>query len=154
MDAGPWRDRAAAELRAVGAEVPAADAGAAQEPLTPQERRIAALAAQGLTNRDIAARLYLSPRTVGYHLRKVFAKLGIRASPPSCGTRWAGSPDHRTARRPSPTGSRRAVVGSHRAGTARRGYLQAPRSSQTPHWPVEPGCSPWVHHLARQLWLP
>ncbi|MEV7123462.1 ATP-binding protein [Kitasatospora griseola] len=79
LDAGPWRDRAAAELRAAGAEVPAADAGAAQEPLTPQERRIAELAAQGLTNRDIAARLYLSPRTVGYHLRKVFAKLGIRA---------------------------------------------------------------------------
>ncbi|MFF0296254.1 ATP-binding protein [Kitasatospora sp. NPDC004614] len=79
LDAGPWRDRAAAELRAAGADVSTADAGASQDPLTPQEQRIAELAARGLTNRDIAARLYLSPRTVGYHLRKVFAKLGIRA---------------------------------------------------------------------------
>ncbi|MGW4378952.1 AAA family ATPase [Kitasatospora sp. NPDC004531] len=79
LDARPWRDRAAAELRAAGADVPAAGAAAAPAPLTPQELRIAELAARGLTNRDIAARLYLSPRTVGYHLRKVFAKLGIRA---------------------------------------------------------------------------
>lgn len=47
--------------------------------LTPQERQIAELAAQGLTNRDIAARLYVSPRTVGYHLHKIFPKLGINS---------------------------------------------------------------------------
>ncbi|MEU0970672.1 helix-turn-helix transcriptional regulator [Streptomyces sp. NPDC005917] len=40
---------------------------------------MAELAAQGLTNRDIAARLYLSPRTVGYHLHKIFPKLGVTA---------------------------------------------------------------------------
>ncbi|WP_369226179.1 AAA family ATPase [Streptomyces sp. R39] len=76
LDARPWTERAAAELRAAGAATaPAAPAGE----LTPQERQIAELAAQGLTNRDIAARLYLSPRTVGYHLHKVFPKLGITA---------------------------------------------------------------------------
>jgi DNA-binding NarL/FixJ family response regulator len=47
--------------------------------LTPQEQQIAELAAQGMTNRDIAAQLYLSPRTVGYHLHKIFPKLGIRS---------------------------------------------------------------------------
>ncbi|MEU9280499.1 LuxR family transcriptional regulator [Streptomyces sp. NPDC048342] len=76
LDARPWTERAAAELRAAGATTaPAAPTGE----LTPQERQIAELAAQGLTNRDIAARLYLSPRTVGYHLHKVFPKLGITA---------------------------------------------------------------------------
>ncbi|MBV9941807.1 MAG: helix-turn-helix transcriptional regulator, partial [Solirubrobacterales bacterium] len=37
----------------------------------------ATLVAEGMTNREIAARLYLSPRTIDYHLRKVFSKLGI-----------------------------------------------------------------------------
>ncbi|MFD0277400.1 AAA family ATPase [Kitasatospora sp. NPDC127111] len=80
LDARPWQDRAAAELRAAGASVP--QSGVTASPaagLTPQERQIAELAAQGLTNRDIAARLFLSPRTVGYHLHKIFPKLGIKA---------------------------------------------------------------------------
>ncbi|MGW7426678.1 AAA family ATPase [Streptomyces sp. NPDC054813] len=75
LDARPWTERAAAELRAAGTAGATAPAGE----LTPQERQIAELAAQGLTNRDIAARLYLSPRTVGYHLHKIFPKLGITA---------------------------------------------------------------------------
>ncbi|MFD5326452.1 ATP-binding protein [Streptomyces sp. NPDC127092] len=77
LGARPWTDRTAAELRAAGA--PGAATATPASELTAQEREIAELAAQGLTNRDIAARLYLSPRTVGYHLHKIFPKLGIRA---------------------------------------------------------------------------
>jgi DNA-binding CsgD family transcriptional regulator len=47
--------------------------------LTPQELQIVRLAAQGLSNRDIAAQLFLSPRTVGYHLYKAYPKLGVSA---------------------------------------------------------------------------
>jgi DNA-binding CsgD family transcriptional regulator len=45
--------------------------------LTPQELQIVRLAAQGLSNKDIAAQLFLSPRTVGHHLYKAYPKLGI-----------------------------------------------------------------------------
>jgi DNA-binding CsgD family transcriptional regulator len=45
--------------------------------LTPQEHEIASLAASGLTNKQIAARLHLSPRTVSGHLYRVFPKLGV-----------------------------------------------------------------------------
>ncbi|MFE3260365.1 AAA family ATPase [Nocardia sp. NPDC059229] len=76
LGAIPWATRCRAELRASG--LPAADrATEPPDPLTPQEREIAALAAAGLTNKQIGERLYLSPRTVGAHLYHVFPKLGI-----------------------------------------------------------------------------
>jgi DNA-binding NarL/FixJ family response regulator len=67
--------RAAAELRATG--VSGARPDAAPEQLTAQERQIAELAATGLSNKQIGERLFLSHRTVGSHLYRVYPKLGI-----------------------------------------------------------------------------
>ena len=50
-----------------------------RDDLTAQERQIAQLARDGLSNPQIGARLFLSPRTVEWHLRKVYSKLGIRS---------------------------------------------------------------------------
>jgi len=72
----PWAERARSELRASGETARRRDA-ATRDQLTPQELRIADLAAGGLTNAEIGAQLFLSPRTIDYHLRKVFAKLEI-----------------------------------------------------------------------------
>lgn len=77
LDARPWVERAGAELRAAGVSVAAVAAPDAAAGLTPQELQIAQLAAEGLTNREIGARLYLSPRTIGFHLHKIFPKLGV-----------------------------------------------------------------------------
>ena len=76
LRAAPWVARAAAELRATGQTKPRA-ADYEPEPLTAQEREIAQLAAAGLTNKQIGERLFLSHRTVGAHLYRVFPKLGI-----------------------------------------------------------------------------
>ena len=73
LGATAWHQRAHAELRAAG-ETQRAEP---HDDLTPQEHRIALLAAEGLSNRQIAERLALSPRTVGYHLYKIFPKLDI-----------------------------------------------------------------------------
>jgi DNA-binding CsgD family transcriptional regulator len=71
-------ERARRELLATGERV-RRRALEAREDLTAQERQIAQLARGGLSNPEIGARLFLSPRTVEWHLRKVFAKLGIRS---------------------------------------------------------------------------
>ena len=76
MDAAPWAERAETELRATGETARKRDVSAVEQ-LTPQELQIAGLVTGGLTNKEIAAQLFLSPRTVDYHLRKVFTKLGI-----------------------------------------------------------------------------
>ena len=52
---------------------------AAPDEFTESERRVAELAASGLTNRDVAARLFMSPKTVEAHLSRVYRKLGIRS---------------------------------------------------------------------------
>ncbi|MEU7361718.1 helix-turn-helix transcriptional regulator [Streptomyces olivaceoviridis] len=75
LGAPTWAERARAELRATGAATVASSAHLAT--LTWQERRIADLAAGGLTNKEIGARMHLSPRTVSSHLYRVFPKLGI-----------------------------------------------------------------------------
>jgi DNA-binding CsgD family transcriptional regulator len=71
-----WAERARAELRASGETARKRDPSTVEQ-LTPQELRIARLVAQGLSNKEIAAQLFVSPRTVDHHLRHVFAKLGI-----------------------------------------------------------------------------
>jgi DNA-binding CsgD family transcriptional regulator len=71
----PWRDRAASELRATG--LTRQSGGEPNAPLTPQEREIAELAGAGLTNKQIGQKLFISHRTVGDHLYKIFPKLGI-----------------------------------------------------------------------------
>jgi DNA-binding CsgD family transcriptional regulator len=76
LGAVPWAERAEAELRATGETARKRDVSAVEQ-LTPQELQIAGLVTGGLTNKEIAAQLFLSPRTVDYHLRKVFTKLGI-----------------------------------------------------------------------------
>ncbi len=71
-----WSERARLELRSAGESSPNRDPDA-RDRLTPHELSIAQLAAQGLTNREIGQRLYLSHRTVSTHLHRIFPKLGI-----------------------------------------------------------------------------
>jgi DNA-binding CsgD family transcriptional regulator len=82
LGAVPWAKRAARELRAAGKAKPSpSQSGPARldaaDTLTPQQRQVAALAAAGLTNKQIGERLFLSPRTVATHLYELFPKLGI-----------------------------------------------------------------------------
>jgi DNA-binding CsgD family transcriptional regulator len=71
-----WAERASAELRASGEKLRRSAATARVE-LTPQELQIAGFVIEGASNRDVAAQLFVSRRTVEHHLSKVFAKLGI-----------------------------------------------------------------------------
>ncbi|MFI6833607.1 AAA family ATPase [Kribbella sp. NPDC050241] len=78
LGASPWSERAGNELRAAG------DTSRTTQPapladLTPQELQVIRLAREGASNREIGAQLFLSPRTVAYHLQKVFRKLSIRS---------------------------------------------------------------------------
>jgi DNA-binding CsgD family transcriptional regulator len=76
MGAEAFTDVASAELAATGERARARRPETTFD-LTPQEARVASLAADGLTNNQIAAQLFVSPRTVDYHLGKVFRKLGV-----------------------------------------------------------------------------
>ncbi|HYC00588.1 MAG TPA: AAA family ATPase [Candidatus Limnocylindrales bacterium] len=78
LGARPWRERTAAELRAAGARR-RGGATAASAELTEQELRVATALARGLTIRQAAAALFLSPKTVDSHLQQVYAKLDIHS---------------------------------------------------------------------------
>jgi DNA-binding CsgD family transcriptional regulator len=67
-----WTKRARAELGRIGGRT-------REDGLTPAERRVAALVAEGRTNREVAAVLFLGERTVETHLTRIYAKLGIRS---------------------------------------------------------------------------
>jgi DNA-binding CsgD family transcriptional regulator len=75
LGAGPWAERAGTELRATGRTLRRQDT--ARVELTPQEMQVVRLVAEGGSNQEVAAKLFLSPRTVAYHLYKAFPKLGV-----------------------------------------------------------------------------
>jgi DNA-binding CsgD family transcriptional regulator len=76
LGAARWAERAAVELAATGETVHRRDADL-RTSLTPQELQVSLLLVEGRTTREAAAALFLSPKTVEYHLRKVYTKLGI-----------------------------------------------------------------------------
>jgi DNA-binding CsgD family transcriptional regulator len=75
LGARPWSERARSELRASGERL-RRDPAAAEE-LTPQELQIALHVAEGKTNRDVGAALFLSHKTVEFHLHRIYRKLGV-----------------------------------------------------------------------------
>jgi DNA-binding CsgD family transcriptional regulator len=98
LGARPWAGRAASELRATGQTRP--HAGERDHvSLTPQEHEIAMLAAAGLSNKQIGQRLFLSPRTVGGHLHRIFPKLGIMSRAALRDALDALGPEHERDRR-------------------------------------------------------
>jgi DNA-binding CsgD family transcriptional regulator len=78
FDATRWAEQAAGELRAAGHAVQPRPTPVDGE-LTPHQARIARLVAEGATNREVAAQLLISARTVDHHLRNIFARLGVRS---------------------------------------------------------------------------
>ena len=78
MGAEGFAERARVELRATG-ERPRKQSIETTNELTPQEAQISQLVAEGATNVEIAAKLFISPSTVEYHLHKVFRKLGVKS---------------------------------------------------------------------------
>jgi DNA-binding CsgD family transcriptional regulator len=78
LGAARWADLAEAELAATGESIRRREPSGVQT-LTPQELQVSLLLGEGRTTREVAAALFLSPKTVEYHLRKVYTKLGIRS---------------------------------------------------------------------------
>ena len=78
LDAAPWAERARTELEATGETLRRRDPSAWRRS-RPQELRIALLLAAGRTTREAAASLFLSPKTVEFHLRSVYRKLDIHS---------------------------------------------------------------------------
>jgi DNA-binding CsgD family transcriptional regulator len=76
LGAGRWEERAAQELRASGRTARRRSSFTTVS-LTPQELQVAALIQRGMTNREAAAHLFLSPRTIDFHLRNIYTKLGV-----------------------------------------------------------------------------
>jgi DNA-binding CsgD family transcriptional regulator len=80
LGAWPWSDRARTELEATGETARRRDTSTLDQ-LSPQELQIARLLAEGRTTREAAASMFLSPKTIEYHLRNVYRKLGVRSRP-------------------------------------------------------------------------
>ena len=116
LGAQVWAERAATELDLTGERVPRRAVGGLAS-LTPQELQVALLLADGRTTREAAAALFLSPKTVEYHLRKVYTKLDIRSRDELARVLLVGRPP------PGEQAARRAEVGCAQPAesTARRG---------------------------------
>ena len=76
LGATPWTERATQELRASGETAQRRESSKVAD-LTAQELQVSRFVAQGLSNREVAGQLFLSPRTIDFHLRNVFTKLGV-----------------------------------------------------------------------------
>jgi len=83
MGAGGFAEQAGTELRATGERARARTPDTGLD-LTPQEARVASLAADGSTNGEIAEQLFISPSTVEYHLGKVFQETQCQIADPAC----------------------------------------------------------------------
>ncbi|HEY7259434.1 MAG TPA: AAA family ATPase [Gaiellales bacterium] len=95
LGAAGWCERARSELRASGETARRRDPSTIDQ-LTPQEVQIARAVAAGSTNKQVAAQLFLSPRTIEFHLRHVFAKLGITSRSQLAGFDLAGAVEDRS----------------------------------------------------------
>ncbi|MGY1696610.1 LuxR C-terminal-related transcriptional regulator [Geodermatophilus sp. SYSU D00814] len=105
LGARPWAVRAERELRATGITRGRRHVGSAPE-LTSMEREIAELAAGGASNKEIGERLYMSPRTVGSHLYRIFPKLGVASRGglrDALNAAQRGTADDRPDRTPAPS---------------------------------------------------
>ena len=96
LDAQPWAEQARTELAASGETLRRRDPSTIDE-LTPQELQIALLLAGGKTTRETAATLFLSPKTIEYHLRHVYLKLDIHSREELAESLAEQSPSTRTA---------------------------------------------------------
>ena len=135
MGAEPFAERTERELKATGETVRKRNIETRDE-LTPQEAQIARLAAERFTNAEIGAQLFLSPRTVEWHLRKVFLKLAIS----SRRQLRSALPDGRAAAVPGEVGAPSGIsLGLRLSWTppAERRILGGRCRRRTWNWPVE-----------------
>ncbi len=131
LDADPWVQRAEQELRASG-ETARKRHASTSVTLTAQEKQVATFIAEGLSNREVAAKLFLSPRTIDFHLRNISPR---RGSPHAANS--PGSPSDRPAPDRAPAVSRpvsacAGVPGRLRAGPAWPGGQPRPDQPRSP----------------------
>jgi DNA-binding CsgD family transcriptional regulator len=116
LDARPWADRARAEMNASGQTI--GQHGPAGERLTPQELQIALLVTQGRTNAEIGRAVFLSTRTVEFHLSRAYRKLGISSRTELAGRLAGAAQDLQAARHqhPDDTTEQPVMDGQHSGG--------------------------------------
>ncbi|WP_214402353.1 LuxR C-terminal-related transcriptional regulator [Pseudonocardia lacus] len=139
LGAAPWARRAEAELQATGMTSRKA-APSATERLTPQELQVATVVADGATNSEAATRLFLSAKTIEYHLSNIYRKLGIRSRVELARRMMAGhEPEPAPAQR-SPAAPRPSTAPRQRSTTSARATPPpARRPAAAPDAALSPG---------------